>query len=312
MKQLTILLIAIFSIFKVQAQIPSVADVPEMVALINENVNLNAYQQKEITSILTESVQEFQRIQKLDKTDVEKLMLLKDSQKNTRSSLEVVLEPQQYKNYVALLEGGTIQGNTTNAYTPKPKTNTTTPIDINNNNNNYTPPVNGDASSVATALNFSGNDKAAFEKVYKEQEQAINKVKSGGLTPQAGIDLLASILVTDFKVLDLGGQTTYQQYFDMREQGQLSNGETGGQKVDINQVYQLYNLKNTLELTDAQTKQFLTLVIQGEADKKSIRESYQGSERQRRLKAQEQEGLAALQQLLTPAQIQKLAAALGQ
>ncbi|MEZ5010044.1 MAG: hypothetical protein R2753_17985 [Chitinophagales bacterium] len=306
MKQFWIVLIAIGSFYISQAQQLNGADLPAMIDLVDEHLNLNDYQKKELTLIFKDAIQEFEKIQTLEKTDVEKLSLMTQSQKATRNRLEVVLDNNQYQTYKALLDGST---KTLTAGTP-----VITETYESSSNTNANVIIDGSAASIADRLGFSGNEKSQFIAAYDKQEMEIQNVKNAGtITTASGIDLLTSILVTDFKIIDLGGRSTYEEYFQLRSSGQLNpNGSnSSGQDVDISQVYQLYDLKSALDLSDQQTGTFIRLIIGGEAEKGMIRKQYSGEQRAKKLKELETKSLQSLQQLLTPEQLQKLGQILG-
>lgn len=309
MKQFWIILIALSSFFISQAQQLNGADVSAMVDLVDEQLDLNDYQKKELTSIFKDAIQEFEKIQTLDKTDVEKLSLMTQSQKTTRNRLEVVLDNNQYQTYKALLDGST---KTLTAGTPVITESYTEETNSNNSNTNVV--IDGSAASIADRLGFSGNEKTQFITAYDKQEMEIQNVKNAGtITTESGIDLLTSILVTDFKIIDLGGRSTYEEYFQLRSSGQLNpNGSnSSGQDVDISQVYQLYDLKSALDLSDQQTGTFIRLIIGSEAEKGMIRKQYSGEQRSKKLKELETRSLQSLQQLLSTEQLQKLGQILG-
>ncbi|MCB0501050.1 MAG: hypothetical protein KDD32_00040 [Bacteroidetes bacterium] len=307
MKPFLIILLSLSIFFTGQAQQFRNADLLAMIDLIDEHLNLNEYQKKEVTTILGDALQTFESIQHSDKTDIEKLSLMAKNQSTTRSQLEVVLNNDQLEAYKALLDG---TQNTTLSVT---STATEVPTSqMNSNNTNVV--VDGSAASIAKKLGFTGNAKDQFIVAYDRQQAAIESVKNSGIiTTESGIDLLTSILVTDFKIIDLGGRSTYENYFQLRSSGQLSpdGSASNGQDVDIAQVYQLYDLKTALNLSDQQTDTFIRLILESEAEKREIKSQYSGSERAKKLKVLENKSLQQLQQLLTTEQIQKLGQILG-
>lgn len=305
MKPFLIILLSLSIFFTGQAQQFRNAELSAMIDLIDEHLNLNDYQKKEVTSILGDALQTFESIQHSDKTDIEKLSLMAKNQSTTRSQLEVVLNNDQLEAYKALLDGTQVTSVTPIA-TEAPTS------QMNSNNTNVV--VDGSAASIANKLGFTGSAKDQFIIAYDRQQAAIESVKNSGvITTESGIDLLTSILVTDFKIIDLGGRSTYENYFQLRSSGQLSpdGSASNGQDVDITQVYQLYDLKTALNLTDQQTDTFIRLILESEAEKREIKSQYSGSERAKKLKVLENKSLQQLQQLLTTEQIQKLGQILG-
>ncbi len=333
MKTLTLILLLFGFVMNSNAQIVSASEIPALVEMLDKQINLNDYQEKELTSIFTSSSKELERIQSLRKSDIEKLQLLRSNKKTTRAKLEVVLDHNQFQAYKSLLDGG----NSNISIKPEIQQATSEEVLIGDAHDDAIPDIFGDgngprtnsngsntssnsldlnlasANSIADKLNFKGSQRAEFVKAYNVQEKTINDIQSSGmLDVTAGINLLTSVLLTDLKVIELGGKSTYENYFNMRSSGQLGlPASSNGKEVNITQVYQLNDLITSLEMSDLQKEKFIRLILDGEANKKSIRSQYQGAERSRRLKELEQNSLKKLQQILSANQIKKLMQMMG-
>jgi hypothetical protein len=311
-----ILLCLSFLLFAISnAQQLTEQDVPKLVEVIDQEVGLNPMQRTEVTNIISASLKEHLRIQMLRIADVEKLDLIQKNQNTTRNKLEVVLLPEQYNAYVALLDGGTSISSTQptlnnpSNVTGQPKGNipvVTTPT---------TPqPKASSAIELAEQLGFTSTKKTEFVMAYENQEKVIKDImSSGNLTETSSIELLTTILTTDFKIIDLGGKATYEQYFQMRQNGALNNSTASNKSVDINQVYTFYDLKETLDMTDAQTATFIQLFLKNEMEKKKIRDQNKGNATviNQKIKALEVQTLSDLKKILSDTQIKQLTQMLG-
>lgn len=308
MKSLILICLSLVFSISIKAQQLSVDDIPQLVTIIDQQLDLNSTQEKELIKIFSESLLELQRIQLLRIVDIEKLELIEKNQNLTRSKLEVVLMPDQYTAYVEFLDG-------TNSVVD------TTPITSNEGNQPPPPSSTNTTSSsnsaiaLADQLGFSSTKKTEFVMVYENQEKVIKDIVSAGVFNEAtSVDLLTTVLVTDFKIIDLGGKSTYEKYFQLRQSGALSqNGSASNQDVDINQVYTFYDIKEGLELSDAQTDSFIRLFLENEIEKKNIREQNKGNggEINKKLKALEKETLVKLQKFLSDKQVQALVQMIG-
>ncbi len=313
MKYVLMLFLSLVIINTAQSQTLTEQDIPKLVDVIDQEVSLNPTQKREVTSILAASLKEHQRIQMLRIVDVEKLDLIQKNQSATRNKLEVVLLPEQFNAYVSLLDGTSV------AATNVPlMNNPTSPGKPFENQGIITPkPIITDGNStiaLAEKLGFTSTKKTDFVMIYENQEKVIRDIIStGNLTEASSVELLTTILTTDFKIIDLGGKGTYEQYFQMRQNGELNNGAANNNAVDINQVYTFYDLKENLKMTDAQTASFIETFLNTEIEKKKIRDQNKGNNSviNQKIKQLEIKTLTDLKKILSDTQIKQLSQMLG-
>jgi hypothetical protein len=313
MKHVLIICLSLIIINLAKAQTLTDQDIPKLVEVIDQEVNLNPTQKTEVSAILSASLKEHQRIQMLRIVDVEKLDLIQKNQSATRNKLEVILLPEQFNAYINLLDGNSQL--TTNVPQMNNPTNPGKPL---NHSPITTPqpnaPIGNSAIALAEQLGFTSTKKTEFVMVYENQEKVIKDIiSSGNLTEESSVELLTTILTTDFKIIDLGGKSTYEQYFQMRQNGDLSNGAANSKAVDINQVYTFYDLKENLNMTDAQTATFIETFLYGEIEKKKIRDQNKGNSAviNQKLKQLEVKTLTDLKKFLSDTQLKQLAQMLG-
>ncbi len=312
MRFIVILALLIVSIEFSIGQNLTPAEIPGLVELVDDHVGLKNFQKQQVQKIFMESYNKLTAVQKKDKTDIEKLHLIKQNQQETHARLKMILDGNQYKAYNLLVNGPSDQIETT----------TTTPILSNTipSSNTTIPPKNTSGgtslgNNVANQLGLAGTTKNEFVQLFNQHEADLkNIVGSGIVTPETGIDLLTNILTTDFKIMDLTGRDTYGKYFNLREQG-LTGGTkaNGNQKVDINMVYQFYDLTKELELSDIQTEQVIRLILNNESKKQIIRQENKGNSTvvRQKIKQVDDQSLVEAQKILSQKQLIKLAQMMG-
>ena len=302
MKFVVVLLLFLCSVGFTKGQNLTVEDIPALVELVDGHIHLTNDQEQQLQKVYMMSFNRLSAIQKMDNHPLEKLKLIKQNQNETNAKLSTLFNGEQYENYMVLLNGKKspaiqIQAAVINSNTTVPPKSTTSGS-------------NGNAETVAETLDLEGRQKGQFIYLFNNHEKEIKEILGKGeMTPEIGIDLVTNILTTDFKIIDLAGRNKYEQYFSLRQQGLTSDAlsTSGNQSVDINLVYQLYDVSKGLELSEVQTEQIIRLILDKENSKRIIREQNKGNQTaiRQKIKQLDNESLVRVKEILTPEQLGK-------
>ena len=278
MQSILFLLLFTTCVVLAKGQQLSAADISTLVDMVDGEIDLTKEQEKKLQEILQASYDQLTEIQKSNKTEVEKLYMIRSNQEEADAKLQVVFTLEQYQAYKLFVNGDNEDPTTNKTFSDR-------------------------VENISAELHLKGDMRKKFTRILTELEVSTIDLLRNGYTEAIGLDLLVEILSKDMELIHLLGKPTYELFFDLRANGALSDAEQG--ETDIEMVLMFYDITDALTLSSPQTMETIRMILTNEIEKEKIRNEYKHSPAlmKEKTRHQEEDALMKLQSILTVEQI---------
>jgi hypothetical protein len=260
------------------------AEIPALVSMVDDELGLSKRQEEELQVILLKSYRQLSDIQQADLPDVEKLHLIRQNQAEADKALQELFTGEQYAAYRRFLHGETESGQMKDARSWEDR-----------------------VALLADRLALDGDRRDRFTAILFDLERETAKILAESAPEQAGLDLLTAILASDILIIGLLDKSGYEAFHAERERGALTGTASEGGS-DMETVLLFYDISQALGLTRQQTSSVIRLILEGEMEKRRIRQQYASSPAlvQEKLSQFERTALMRLQAILDDKQVELL------